>query len=122
MQIIASSSEQDFIRNDGGRVLHGFLKAVYDCFVRAVAIATEIDYWKIRYLVERFEDSIDDDGTRVASAQEVMYHLGWKWIEVDSSTRPADLPLGRLVVLVPEHACAVIDRVLHDTQGWFPAG
>lgn len=51
-----------------------------------------------------------------------MHSLGFEWIPTMKigqgckvHLRADELPMGRIIVLVSKHYCAVIDRVVHDT-------
>lgn len=125
-----------YIYNDGGRSAAGHLGRCGDCVTRAVAIATETHYDEVyRALAEvnasyrskaraSFGKRSARNGIAVRSAafKRYMRSLGWAYeatmgIGTGCTVHLADgeLPMGRLVVQVSHHYCAVIDGVIHDT-------
>jgi hypothetical protein len=44
-----------------------------------------------------------------------LSQLGWTWVPVGQKLHFWELPKGRLVVIVPQHAIAVIDGCVFDT-------
>jgi hypothetical protein len=123
--------------DDGGRKAAGFKGRTGDCVARAVAIATTMPYQEVydRLAHETgMQRRSKRTGKRRASASEgistrrkwfidYMTQLGWEWVatmRIGSGCkvhlRPGELPMGRLVVAVSKHYCAVIDGVVHDTH------
>jgi hypothetical protein len=114
---------------DGGRKAAGFSEARGDCVARAIAIATELPYAKVhselralcmifagdrRFMRRRRKRDDPDDGISPIVWQIYLSQLGWSWTSVEQKLRHWDLPRGRLIVMVPRHAMAVIDHVVFD--------
>lgn len=117
--------------DDGGRAAAGFKGEAEDCVVRAIAIATEQPYLQVYDALfdmnrERNRDgrcSPRDRGTKKKTVREYMASLGWTWTPTmrigagcTVHLRDGELPMGRLVVSVSKHLCAVIDGVIRDTH------
>lgn len=123
-----------FIKNDGGRAAAGYKGAAKDCVARAIAIATgkpyqnvcdDLELWaaKERISKRKKKRSTAQGGIYRATIYRYMAHLGWTWtptMTIGSGCqvhlRESELPLGRLVVSVSRHLCAVIDGKLNDTH------
>jgi len=125
-----------FNYNDGGRKAAGFEGKAGDCVVRAVAIATQQPYLEVfnamrsineHTHVRRRRKTRNDSPNKGVWAQytafkRYMENLGWKWTPTMGigtgckvHLRDGELPMGRLLVSVSRHYCAVVDGVLHDT-------
>lgn len=120
-----------FVQDDGGREAAGFRGATGDCGTRAIAIATGRPYREIYDLVNEYayrerrrtkKPSRARTGLHSDTARKIMADLGWEWIPTmfvgygcTVHLTEEELPLGRLVVLLSRHYCAVIDGVVHDT-------
>lgn len=107
---------------DGGRLAAGFTGIAGDCVTRAIAIAAgrpyELAYTELRRRQQSYA-SERDLPRRWRSPRTGVFHdvwipylfaLGWRQV----LPLPADLPMGRLIVELPEHLTAVIDGVTHD--------
>jgi hypothetical protein len=124
--------------NDGGRAAAGFKGSAGDCVTRAVAIASGRPYLTVynelselnanRRVTKRARSSAGKRSarngvpTKSKAFHDYMRALGFVWVStmgIGTGCRvhldPDELPLGRLVVRVSKHACAVIDGVVHDT-------
>lgn len=124
------------IYNDGGRAAAGYSGKCGDCVVRAVAIATEQPYEQVYQALANVNASTrgrsKSCGRRTARSgvivkgvafKRYMLALGWTWtatmgIGTGCTVHLADgeLPMGKLIVSVSKHYCAVIDGVIHDTH------
>lgn len=119
------------VYDDGGRAAAGFkTTARGDCFARAVAIATSLDYREAHDAVERLaaravvRKSDPDRGVyRVYGRWLLEEELGWVWISpfeiagsVDVRLNPDECPHdGPRIVVVPRHFVALVDGALRDT-------
>lgn len=119
--------------NDGGREAAGFRGKAGDCVTRAVAIAAELPYADVYTFVnkqaanerpsKRGKKSNARSGvfTKRKWFDDYMSELGFKWtptMSIGSGCKvhlsDGELPMGRLIVNISRHLCAVIDGVLHD--------
>lgn len=118
------------ILTDGGRAEAGFAVAVDagDCFVRAVAVATDAPYAEVYEAVAALSAETGGrrsarDGVSTKLARRFMESIGWAWtptmtigsgctVHLDG----AELPSGRLVARVSKHFTAVVDGVVHDNH------
>lgn len=127
-------SKMEFRFNDGGRSRAGFSGTTGDCVVRAVAIATEQDYQTAydalsegcrtqRVGKRKIRKSSARNGvnTKRKWFRDYMTSIGWKWtptMSIGSGCKvhlcAGELPMGRLIVAVSKHYCAVIDGIVHD--------
>jgi hypothetical protein len=123
----------DYQYNDGGRQEAGFKGDTRDCFVRAVAIATERPYKKVYDFVNRVckeekasktrrGKSCSRTGVHSVTARKIMEMLGWAWTPTmivgqgcKVHLRADELPQGRVICRVSKHFVAVIDGVAQDT-------
>lgn len=127
-----------YVFDDGGRAAAGFLGLTGDCVTRAIAIATERPYAEIYALVNshaqrerpnaragrmRGRRSSARTGVFKSTERKVLAELGWRYVPTMGigtgckiHLKDGELPMGRLVVQVSKHLCAVIDGVLHDTD------
>jgi hypothetical protein len=109
--------------SDGGRKLAGYRGNVNDCVTRAIAIASEMSYQAAYDLVSASSSNGSAACERVANSdtRAILASLGWQWQPTmhigQGCTLHLDdnLPMGRLIVKVSKHVCAVIDRVVYDT-------
>jgi hypothetical protein len=67
------------------------------------------------YMRGRRKPSDPDRGLPETIWKIYLNQLGWVWVPVAQKLRFWELPKGRLVVIVPRHAVAVIDRCVFDT-------
>lgn len=131
-----------FIFNDGGRADAGYKGYTGDCVCRAVSIASGKPYSEVydrlahgnatqRRTKQTRAGKFNNKGQRTASRgihtrrkwfDDYMTSLGFVWVPTMQigqgckvHLRSDELPLGRLVVNVSRHLCAVIDGVLNDT-------
>jgi hypothetical protein len=120
--------------DDAGRAAAGYTGKAGDCVTRAIAIATGLPYQEIYDALNSLGKS-ERTGKRkrgVSNARTGVYKptirryltsIGWKWHPTMAigpgckvHLRAHELPLGRLIVSVSKHSCAVIDGVVHDTS------
>ena len=121
---------QRLVIADGGRKAAGFQEAGGGCVARAIAIAAELPYRKVHselralctifaqdrhYMRGRRKPDDPDSGLPEIIWKIYLNQLGWTWVPVGQKLHYWELPKGRLVVLVPRHAVAVIDRCVFDT-------
>lgn len=126
----------EFKHNDGGRA-ETRKGDTGDCVCRAVAIALNKPYEEIYAILaegnagERKTSSTRKKYGRTASHgiythkkwfKDFMKSVGFQWVPTmkigqgcTHHLRDGELPMGRLIVLVSRHACAVIDGVINDT-------
>ena len=130
----------DFCENDGGRSKY-FKGSAGDCVVRAISIASKLNYKSIyddlyslnviyksrkKTKLAKLMKKSNNDSPRNGSYKEV-YHdyilsLGFKWTPTMSigsgckiHLRKDEIPNGNLIVKVSKHLVAVINGVMHDT-------
>ena len=129
-----------FQYNDGGRAAAGFRGDAGDCVTRAIAIATRQDYLTVYDSLNALAKSErTSKGKRgVSSARNGVYKqtvgrylegIGWSFTTTMGigtgfrvHLRDGELPMGRLIVTVSKHECAVINGVIHDTSDPSRAG
>jgi hypothetical protein len=120
--------------NDGGRAAAGYNGEARDCVCRAIAIATSLDY---RTVYDRVNEvcageqphkrlrgkSSSRAGVRKHTTKAFLASLGWSWVPTmrigqgcTVHLRDGELPMGRLIVQVSKHLCAVIEGVIHDAH------
>lgn len=127
-----SGAKLPFVFDDGGRSEAGYRGVADDCVVRAVTIATGLPYADVYAAIARGVGS--EGGSTGATARNgvhtnrkwfrsYMRDLGFQWVPTmqvgkGCSTHLVqdELPVGRLVVRVSKHVCAVIDGVIRDTH------
>ena len=125
------------IRNDGGRAEAGRRGSTGDCVTRAIAIASGRPYDEVYQALaagnagqRKTTRSRTTSGRRSASNgihvtrqwfKDYMRGLGFVWtptMQIGSGCTvhltDGELPMGRLVVSLSRHYCAVIDGVIHD--------
>jgi hypothetical protein len=129
-----------FVESDGGRAAAGYEGRAGDCVCRAIAIATGRSYQEVYdrlaegNVSQRItcRSSKRSAGLRTASLgisvrrkwfKDYMQELGFAWTPTmfvgqgcKVHLRDGELPMGRLVVHVSRHSCAVIAGVLHDNH------
>lgn len=132
-----------FEEHDGGRAAAGFKGTTGDCVTRAIAIATGEPYREVydalhetakgdrahmakltlRYGPRARAHASPRDGVARKVYDAYLSALGWEWVPTMQIGQGCtvhlsanELPLGRLVVRVSKHLCAVIDGVLYDNH------
>lgn len=123
----------EHVYDDGGRAQAGFKGKTRDCVVRAISIATELDYMSVYNAINELAQTerIGKRKKRKSSARTGVYtplirkymaSKGWHWIPImqigsgcKAHLRAEELPAGRIIVKLSRHCAAVIDGVLHDT-------
>lgn len=126
-----------FKYNDGGRAASGRKGHTGDCVCRAICIVTGKAYEEVYntlaegYAHQRINKYIPKAGMRTASHgihthrkwfKDYMKELGFKWTPtmlIGTGCRvhlhPAELPKGRIIVMVSKHVVAMINGILNDT-------
>lgn len=125
----------DYCHDDGGRAESGRRGTAGDCVVRAVAIASGLPYAEVYDVCARGmgdQRATTRMGKHAATARrgvsvrrkwfrDYMAQLGAVWtpaMQIGSGCTvhllAGELPMGRLVVSLSKHYCAVIDGVIHD--------
>jgi hypothetical protein len=124
-----------WVYDDGGRAESGFRGQAGDCVTRAISIATGKPYREVYDEINMLAKTHERKGKRkrdISSARNGVYtqtlrrylkSLGWVWVptmQIGSGCtvhlRESELPMGKLIVKVSGHTCAVIDRVIYDTH------
>ena len=123
-----------FYHTDGGRSAAGFKGEAGDCFVRAVSIATGMQYAEAYKALNKLaadekrrsksgRGSSAREGVFSSTAKTFMESIGWKWtptMKVGSGCkvhmRSDELPDGRIIVRLSRHYAAVVDGVLYDNH------
>ncbi len=123
-----------FQYDDGGRAAAGFRGDAGDCVTRAIAIATRQDYLTVYHSLNALAKSERTGKSKrgVSSARNGVYRqtirrylqgIGWNFTPTMGigtgcrfHLRDGELPMGRLIVTVSKHECAVINGVIHDTS------
>jgi hypothetical protein len=112
---------------DGGREEAGFKGQTGDCVVRAIAIASGIDYQTVYdEIAERNKRAGGKrsarDGTHRKVFRPYLQELGFKWTPVmgigtgtTMHLREDEVPGGTIICSLSRHIVAVIDGVVHDT-------
>jgi hypothetical protein len=131
-----------FIRDDGGRVVAGYVGTAGDCVCRAIAIGTGKPYQEVydalnatakmerpRARRRKGRRSSSRNGVFRTTYHRYLLGLGWQWIptmQIGSGCkvhlRADELPGGRLIVSVSRHLVAMIDGVVHDLSDPSRAG
>jgi len=125
-----------WVFNDGGRAAAGYRGRAGDCVVRSIAIASGRPYKEVYDALShgartqrptkysKVKPSSARDGVETSRRwfKDYMASIGFCWVptmKIGSGCRvhldAAELPSGRLVVVVSNHYTAVIDGVIHDT-------
>lgn len=111
---------------DGGRQSAGFKGQTGDCVVRAIAIATGIDYKTVyNEIARRNKLAGEKKSARNGSHKKVfkpyLEELGFKWVPlmgIGTGTRvhlaEDELPGGTIICSLSGHIATVIDGVVHD--------
>jgi hypothetical protein len=112
--------------DDGGRAAIAPYTAddIGDCVTRATAIATRRPYAEIYDMVDKFGRTAGYLGIACLRVpheltDELMSEItGWRWFPLHNATLvTGSLPdEPRLIVVMREHMCAVIDGVIHDVR------
>jgi hypothetical protein len=123
-----------FQYDDGGRAASGFRGDAGDCVTRAIAIVTRQDYLTVYNTLNVLAKSERTSKRKpgVSSARNGVYKrtvrrylegIGWNFTPTMGigtgckvHLREGELPMGRLIVTVSKHECAVINGVIHDTS------
>lgn len=116
-----------WVADDGGRAAAGFRGDAGDCVPRALAIATGRPYPEVYAelaagMAQRGKPKSARNGVSPKVYRPWLAAAGWEWtptmgigtgctVHLDAE----ELPLGRLVVRLSRHLCAVLDGVVHDT-------
>lgn len=112
-----------FIYNDGGRSKYFKATNVGDCAIRAIAIATGIDYKQVYNDLKKLNNGTScRNGTPKKVDKTYLTQLGWVWtptmfigqgckVHLDED----ELPSGTLIVSVSGHLTCVKDGVVYDT-------
>lgn len=110
--------------NDGGRASAGFTGQSGDCAVRALAIATGMDYKAARKLVKEFAAKGKQGNKAIANGvykedlDACLRSLGWRWMPAPKfdgrKARYSDI-YGTAILRMARHFAAVVDGVLMDT-------
>jgi hypothetical protein len=133
-------AREGFIYDDGGRRAAGFKGDAGDCVCRAIAIATGKPYREVydrlaegNLKQRRTHRSGKSANKRSASdgistkrlwfKDYMQLELGFRWVptmKIGSGTTihldAAELPKGRLIVVVSKRYTTMIDGVIHDTH------
>lgn len=112
-----------FIYDDGGRSKYFKASGVGDCAVRAIAIATGIDYKEVYNDLKKLNGGKScRNGTPKKVDKKYLTQLGWIWtpcMEIGSGCQThlssSELPSGTLIVAVSKHLTCVKDGVIYDT-------
>lgn len=122
------------IISDGGRAAAGLPKAKGDCVCKSIAIASGLPYLEVRKGLkiasiperqskrkQRF--SCPDSGMYKATFHKYILSLGATWTPTmfigsgcKVHVREDELPMGRLILSLSGHVCAMIDRVIYDSH------
>lgn len=112
-----------YVFNDGGREAAGF-KPSGDCGVRAIAVATGMDYAEVRKMMRKVckqgkagTGSLSN-GIYKEDLNTALEAMGWYWCAAPKfqgrKARYSDIP-GKAIVRMAKHYAAVVDGALHDT-------
>lgn len=111
------------VYDDGGRGRYFAAKKVGDCVVRAVAIATRMDYKRVYDEITCIVGYTPRNGVRKADTRKIMAHFGGRWhptMTIGSGCKThlkdGEIPKnGNIVCKLSKHVVAVIDGAIHDT-------
>lgn len=119
--------------NDGGRAAAGYKGTADDCVVRAIAIATGMEYRDVyetlliwideQYPVGHVHRRTPRNGVYRKTYDAMLTNLDWTWRPTMGigtgctvHLRDGELPdNGDLIVKLSRHLVAVVDGVIHDT-------
>lgn len=109
--------------NDGGRSNYFKADKVGDCAVRAIAIATGLDYLKVYEDLKTLNGGKScRNGAPKKVDKKYLTQLGWTWHPTmlvgqgcKTHLKEDELPKGTLVVQVSGHLTCVIDGIIYDT-------
>jgi len=125
------------VHDDGGRTEAGYKGHAGDCVTRSIAIATRRPYREVYDALsegERNKRATKRSRVKASSARDgvhtkrkwfkdYMASIGFRWVptmQIGAGTtvhlNAAELPSGRLVVVVSRHYTAMIDGIVHDTH------
>lgn len=113
--------------NDGGRFRSGFVGLTGDCVVRAIAIATGLNYRDIYAEIGKLSEKTPRLGVRTSVAASFLEARNWQYTDAFSAPFTAEtLPAGVVIAHLATkqsrrhgHFSTVIDHVVHDT--WNPS-
>ena len=120
-----------WVYDDGGRSKYFRGKYAGDCFVRAVAIATDMDYKEVYNLVNEYgkkerpsihkkDKSTARNGVYRGTARKIMKDLGWTWVPYSLTghmlhLNTTELPSTYTIVCcLARHVVCVKSGVIHD--------
>ncbi len=117
----------EFIWNDGGRAVSGYVGTTGDCVTRAIAIATGRAYREVYAELGQRAACSPRDGIPIDVVAEYLLSRGWQAADSEDQDilGKAALPDGVVILYIragerrSSHLVTVIDRVLYDT--WNPA-
>ena len=113
----------EFRFNDGGRSKYFDAASVGDCAIRAIAIATGLDYLKVYNDLKALNKGKScRNGTPKKVDKKYLTDLGWVWhptMLIGQGCKvhlcADELPSGVLIVAVSKHLTCVKDGVIYDT-------
>lgn len=122
----------EWVYNDGGRSLAGYVGEAGDCVTRAISIATDMPYIKVysdlHYLMKgakliKHRTQSPRNGVRKTIYRYYLQSLGWSWVPtmgIGTGCKvhllAEELPQNkRLIVALSKHLTTVIDSVIYDT-------
>lgn len=111
-----------YVNDDGGRSNY-FKGRAGDCVVRAVAIATGMDYKEVYKAAAKVIGYTPRNGVHHKDTRKLVEHFGGVWhptMGIGTGCRvhlkADELPAGRIVCNCSKHLVAVIDGVIHDNH------
>lgn len=109
--------------NDGGRVAAG-MKSQNDCGIRAIAIATGMEYNEARKFIKAFAKVGKQGNGQISQGiwkedmTAALESIGWVWVSAPKfegrKARYSDIP-GRAILRMAKHYSTVIDGTLYDS-------
>ena len=112
-----------YVETDGGRSLY-FKGIAGDCVVRAIALATNIDYKEVyNHLKAKMgRGKSPRNGVPRKIYHDFILSLGFEWIpytSIGSGCRvhlnQDELPEGTMICRLSKHLCCVKDYIIYDT-------
>lgn len=111
-----------YFNTDGGRLDAGFKGNSGDCVVRAIAIATNEPYIRVRRgLAELYSEMTGGfhrsaaNGVGVETAHAWLSNLGWETV-ITKKSYLSDIPRkGIYIAALSNHYVAVVNGVIHDS-------